>query len=572
MQQIRGRPIDLIDELDGQAIDNGPVNGTSRTERLKELHSSDPVICRLEELGRILRERSDGGVDIHCPFEAQHTTQGGKGDCTYWPPNTGSFTCGHFKCLHSHCDKRRDDEFLAALELHQTALLNGESLGPPELSDDALADVFAQRHAQDWRYVAAWGQWLRWDGRRWTQDRTLAVVELVRHICREAAAILGNVRLARQVASAKTVMAVKHIARADPRIAATPEQWDARDFLLNTPGGTVDLHTGMLRLHQREDYLTKIAGVAPNASMPHPNFQRFLKDVTCGDEGLATYLRRIAGYCLTGDCREQVLILCVGVGANGKSTLLDALCYVFGDYAKVIAAETLLESRNGRHPTEIANLMGVRLALSSELEEGQAWSEARIKALTGDERLAGRFMRQDFFDFRKTHKHIVAGNHRPGLRTVDTAIRRRMHLIPFEAKFTGETRDRHMLDKLRAEGPAILAWAIQGCVDWQKHGLSMPQKVMAATDEYLASMDLLQLWIDECCVTTDPTSREKSSALYASFAAWKAERGEGVPSHMRFSEWLQGAGFRKLKSTGGAMVFEGIALSAEEKRRLAEGL
>ena len=439
-----------------------------------------------------------------------------------------------------------------------------EELRPPGFSDDALADRFVTCHGEDLRYVAQWGQWLEWDGRRWRQDRTVHVFDMVRKTCRLAAQGAEKDSLARAVASAAAVAAAERLARADRRVAALPEDFDADDYLLNTPAGIVDLRTGTMRPARRDDLLTKVTGVSPDANMPCPMFSKFLEQITRGDEELAEYLRRVAGYCLSGDTREHAIFFAHGTGANGKSTLLDVLQFAYGDYAKTIPAETLLEARGGRHPTEIANLMGVRLALSSELEEGQWWAEARVKSLTGDEHLSARFMRQDFFTFRKTHKHLIAGNHRPALRTVDTAMRRRMHLLPFEAQFTGEACDRDMPRKLKAEAPAILAWAIQGCLEWQAGGLQPPQCAMVATADYLDSMDTLRQWIAGCCVTGDALEREASSTLYASYAAWKSARGEGVPSQTRFSEALQGAGYQKRKVHGRPM-FAAIVLTAQAR-------
>jgi putative DNA primase/helicase len=335
---------------------------------------------------------------------------------------------------------------------------------PPEFSDDALAAEFTRRYGDVYLYVAPWGRWMKYDGTRYVEDRTTNVYALARAVCRDAAIMAKDERLARKIASAQTVAAVEKLARSDPRHAALPEQFDIDDLVMNTPTGSVDLRTGDLRQHSKEDRLTKRTAVAPNADGDLTAWLRFLSDVTCENGEVEAYLQRLAGYCLTGDVRDHILAFFYGCGSNGKSTLLDLLIWLLGDYAKQVPAETLTEARGERHPTDVANLLGVRLAVSSELEEGEHWAEARIKSLTGDATLSGRYMRQDFFEFRRTHKHVVAGNHRPAIRVVDPAIRRRVHLIPFEARFDGDGADRDMPAKLRAEGAAILAWAIQGCL------------------------------------------------------------------------------------------------------------
>ncbi len=428
---------------------------------------------------------------------------------------------------------------------------------PPEFSDDSLATAFTRRHGNDLRYCAPWGKWMRYDGTRWTEDRTVAVFDLVRVICRQAAGDADE-KLARQIASGKTIAAVERLARSDPRHATVPETFDADPFLLNTPGGTVDLRTGETRPHRRDDMLTLTTGVIPDDLGDDRMWRKFLADITLEDEELEGYLQRLVGYCLTADVRDHILVFFHGGGANGKSTFLDLLLYIMGSYARQIPTETLMEARGDRHPTEIANLMGVRLAVSSEVEEGQHWAESRIKALTGDAVLTGRYMRQDFFEFKRTHKLIVAGNHKPSIRIVDDAMRRRVHLVPFRAKFMGDRADPTMPMKLRAEAPAVLAWAIRGCSEWQAGSLSPPTCVLSATKDYLDSMDTLGLWLDECCDTSDPTVETRSSTLYGSFSAWKEGRGEHAPSNVRFSALLESRHAKERR--GGNVWFRGLRL------------
>jgi putative DNA primase/helicase len=427
----------------------------------------------------------------------------------------------------------------------------------PEFSDDALALEFTRRHGGDLRYVAPWGKWLRYDGTRWVEDRTIRVFDLARKVCRDAAKEAEE-KLGRQITSAKTVAAVEKMARSDPRHATLPEQLDADPLLFNCPGGTVDLKTGELRPHRREDLITKTAGATPDHNVDDSTWVKFLADVTLGDLEIESYLQRLMGYCLSADITEHVLAFLHGAGANGKSTLIELALFIFGDYGKLIATETLMEAKGERHPTDVANLLGVRLAVSSEVEEGQHWAESRIKALTGDAVLTGRFMRMDYFEFRRTHKLLVSGNHRPAIRTVDDAMRRRIALIPFRAKFTGDTVIHDMPERLRAEAPAILAWAIRGFLEWQSAGLQPPKTVIAATEDYLTGQDTLGLWLDERCDATDPSAETQSSTLYASYKAWKEGRGERPLSHTRFSGQVEGR-FRKDRR-GGVVRFQGITL------------
>ncbi|MGO9048942.1 MAG: phage/plasmid primase, P4 family [Xanthobacteraceae bacterium] len=377
----------------------------------------------------------------------------------------------------------------------------------PSFTDEALALQFATDYRDELRYVAAWGRWMVFDGTRWRYDEKLIAYDRARQICRKAAAECNELRQQKLLATARTVNAVITLARADQRIAATVEQWDADPWLLNTPDGVIDLRTGKMRPHDPRDYMTKITGISPDASCPTALWQQFLSRIMGGDAALVTFLQRVSGYALTGLTREHVLFFLYGTGANGKSTFLAALISCIGDYHRTAAIETFTDSANDRHPTEIAGLRGARLVTSVETEEGRRWAESRIKTLTGGDRVSARFMRQDFFEFTPQFKLLIAGNHKPGLRTVDEAIRRRLHLVPFSVTIPVEERDLELINKLKTELPGILAWMIQGCLDWQKQGLSPPASVSDATAAYLDAEDSIAAWIEECC-DRDPSAWE----------------------------------------------------------------
>jgi putative DNA primase/helicase len=344
----------------------------------------------------------------------------------------------------------------------------------PAFSDEALALRFADQHADDLRYVAAWGRWLRYDGSRWAFEDTLAAFDFARRICRDAAGECNKSKAAAVIASAKTVAAVERLAKADRRLAATIGQWDADPWLLNTPAGVIDLHTGKFRLHRPQDYFTKQTTVRPVQKCPITLWLKFLHQVTNGDAELAGYLQRWLGYCLTGVTREHALAFLYGIGANGKSTFLTAVTGAIGDYHRTAPIETFTASSSDRHPTDLAGLAGARLVTATETEEGRRWAESKIKTLTGGDMISARFMRQDFFEYVPQFKLLIAGNHKPGLRTVDEAIRRRFNLIPFVVTIPLPERDLKLSEKLEAEWPGILQWMIDGCLAWQHTGLQAP--------------------------------------------------------------------------------------------------
>lgn len=427
----------------------------------------------------------------------------------------------------------------------------------PTAGQDALASEFSARHGADWRYVAAWSRWLRWDGQAWRHEQTLQVYDLARVVCREVAATAPP-KLAALISSAQYRSAVVDLARADRRHAATVDQWDRDSWLLGTPGGTVDLRTGQLREATRDDYITKLTAVAPTSTTT-PLWTGVLNRAMAGDAELISYLQRLAGYALTGETREHALAFLYGTGANSKSTVTNTLAAVLGDYAVSAPMETFVVSAGDRHPTDLAMLRGARLVTAQETESGRRWAEARLKAMTGGDPITARFMRGDFFTFTPQFKLVLSGNHRPGLRDVDEAMRRRLHLVPFTQTVPVEERDPALLEKLKAEWGGILAWAIQGCLDWQSSGLRAPARVRAATDSYFASEDTLARWIEER--TEQGANRSDTSAnLFGSWKAWAEGAEEFVGSAKRFAQRLEERGFVSVRTSTGARGLRGLEL------------
>ena len=423
---------------------------------------------------------------------------------------------------------------------------------PPRDSDEALALVFAARHQDDLRYTAAWGKWHFWTGTRWQVDDTRLAIDRARAVCREAA----NVTAAKAIASARAVTAVEGLARSDRRLAATAEQWDADPWILNTPGGVVDLKTGLTRPHDPADHLTKITGAAPGGGCPL--FLKSLSQITGSDPELTAFIQRTAGYALTGDTSAHALFFAYGTGANGKGVLINTLAGILGDYHKTAPIETFTASTSERHPTDLAGLRGARLVTASETEEGRRWDEAKIKAITGGDMISARLMRQDFFEFRPQFKLLIAGNHRPGLRSVDEAMRRRLNLIPFNVTIPADERDEHLAEKLKAEWPGILAWMIQGCLDWQRGGLCPPEAVLKATSDYLESEDAVGRWLaDASCQHSGAWT--PSNELFASWKAWCDASGEYVGTGTHLTQKLIARGFQQSRKNIGRGV-QGLGL------------
>lgn len=461
-----------------------------------------------------------------------------------------SFTAGGGITLRTICEIARSNgaDLSAIARRHKAPSARpitanrgeGPATSVPAWSEEALALEFARRHGQHLRYVSGWGRWMVWTGNVWETDETLGVFDHARRICREVAGTAGTSRAA-SIASAKTVAAVERLAKADRRIAATVDQWDSDPWILNTPDAVVDLRTGTSRSHRPQDYQTRITAVSPDGTCAV--WLRFLSEITGGDTELQAFLQRMAGYALTGSTREHSLAFLHGTGSNGKSVFLNTLAGILGGYHKTAPIETFTVSNGGdRHPTELAGLRGARLVTAIETEEGRRWAESRIKSLTGGDPISARFMRQDFFEYTPRFKLVVAGNHRPGLRSVDEAIRRRFHLVPFTVTIPAERRDLTLGDRLRAEWPGILAWAIDGCLEWQEHGLAPPDCVLAATEHYLEGQDAISAWIDDAC-DCDAASWASRNELYGSWKAWSERNGEYVLPRARFFDALEGRGY-----------------------------
>ncbi len=322
---------------------------------------------------------------------------------------------------------------------------------------------------------------------------------------------------------------------------------------------TVDLRTGKQYAPRPEDYCTKAAAVAPGGECPM--WHAFLDRVTGGDWDLQDYQQRCAGYWLTGHTHEHAMFFLYGTGANGKSTFIETIQGIMGDYAVTAPVETFMSAHGDRHPTELAALRGARLVVAPETEAGRHWNESRIKQLTGGDTIAARFVRQDFFTFKPTFKLVIVGNHKPALRNIDEAIRRRMHLIPFGVTIPPQERDPKLGAKLKAEWSGILQWAIDGCLEWRRQGLNQPAAVREATDNYLTAEDSFATWLEECTSPANEWAFETGAALFASWKAWAEKAGEHAGTRKRFADTLQSRGFPTKKGPAGVRGFAGIQLA-----------
>lgn len=422
--------------------------------------------------------------------------------------------------------------------------------------EDTIAERFTRKHGETMRFDHHIGKWFQWSETHWRRLE----IPVAFHFARE----IGRAEARRMKIGFKSSNAAgaEKFARADPMHAVTSEIWDRDPIKFGTPLGIINLTTGKLAPPSPEQNITKLAGCEPSSKEP-TLWLRFLNDATGEDQDMIDYLQTVAGYCLTGLTTEHALFFIYGPGGNGKSVFINVLKHIMGDYAVTAAMETFTASKFDRHSTELAMLKGARAVFASETEEGRQWAEAKVKAITGGDPITARFMRQDNFTFNPSFKLVIAGNHAPGLKNVDEAMRRRFHIIPFTRK--PKQADPMLEVKLRSEAPQILGWAIRGAKAWQMEGLKKPVAVFEATEQYFEAQDVFGQWLDERC----RVERENhylftpTADLFASYNSFRKEVGEGPVDMRSFGPEIEKAGFRKGRSPASAgkkRGFEGIEL------------
>jgi len=424
------------------------------------------------------------------------------------------------------------------------------------LTDTGNAERLVARYGQIIRFN--WGRnvWHVWSGRHWEEDRTGQMGQLaketVRGIPQEAQGLEGEsytkvLKWAAASESAGKRAAMIDLARSEPGIPVRPHELDADPWLLNVANGTLDLRTGDLHPHHPNDLITRLIDVPCDPNAPCPTFLSFLSDIFEGNRELIGYVQRIVGYSLTGSIREQMVIIGYGSGSNGKSTLNGTLRRLLGDYAADADADSFMERKSDAIREDIAALDGVRLVAASETSDGKRLSEALVKKMTGGERLRARRLYENGYEFVPQFKVWLSTNHRPQIVGTEHAIWRRIRLIPFNVTISDENRDRDLPEKLEAELPGILAWAVRGCLEWQRIGEAPPAIVIEATDNYRRDMDIIGDWLEDRCELR-PGIRDTPKALYADYVAYCELTGETPIKQRTFGTRLTERGCGEEKS------------------------
>jgi putative DNA primase/helicase len=462
--------------------------------------------------------------------------------------------------------KTKLDEQQAKKERTKTSLrlvAEGESGPAPRfsnLTDTGNAERFAKMHRPRARFVAAWNEWIAYDGHRWARDpgrvRVGAMAKAaVRAIYGEAAKATDPelraalVRWGEKSEAAAARSNMIDLARSEPGMSVDYMRLDADPWLFNCANGTLHLKTGEFRPQRADDLLMKMSQVRYNPSAQCPRFQKFLEEIMGGDVALIELLERSLGYALTGDVSEHVVFFWHGEeGGNGKSTLSETVLKIMGDYGAKAAPDLLFKGeRTERHPCEIADLFGVRFLVCNETDGKRPWDEPTVKDLTGGDQLKARRMRENFWPFNPTHTIVVYGNKKPRLKNPDDGgMRRRMRLVPFVVSFSGNP-DRTLGAELAKEAPGILSLLVRGCLKWQGKiegydaGLTDPPAAVAATAGYFAEEDIIGRFFSDRC-TFEPTAKIARKTLRAALIEWTEEAGERMPDAKALATSLQKRG------------------------------
>jgi len=447
------------------------------------------------------------------------------------------------------------------------------------------SERFVAQYGDDVRFCHEKKAWLIWDGKRWVEDRAGRINELaketVRSIVREAERVEneelrdGLISHSRRSETSAQISGTATLAQTNPDLALSPDQLDSDPWLLNCENGTIDLRTGKLLPHSREHLITKIIPIHYDPRAKCRMWDAFIYKVMGGNWDLIEFLQRAVGYSLTGDTRERCLFFAVGPTASGKTTFIEAVRALLDDYAKATDFDSFVHGKRTNIRNDLARLEKARFVSAVEARRGDKFDEGLVKHVTGRDTFMARFLYHEFFEFRPEFKIFLAANHRPRIEDVDEAIWARFHVIPFRVQIPQDEQDKDLGERLKRELAGILAWAVRGCLEWQRlQGLQPPESIREALRVYKAESDPLNVFLNERCLLL-PKYEETTANLYADCKDWCADNEEEVVSVKRFGMLLRERGLvpvRTLISDEGkqARDYRGILLESRMARDLLE--
>jgi len=441
--------------------------------------------------------------------------------------------------------------------------------GNIQFTDSTNADRLEKEHGRDIRYVAAWKKWLVWNGKVWVVDDSGALVHekglaMVRGMYD---GLLTTADYRERIEIEKYAMLSESVRRREAFVKAA--QWksslnvscddlDRNEWVLNLQNGCVDIPTGDFREHRREELITKIANVSYDPDADCPLWKQFVREIMNFDADLIGFLQTAAGWALTGNTEEQTMFILYGSGANGKTTFLNTVLYILGDYGIATPTETFMKKSGDQNTNDIARLRGTRFVTTTETDQGRRLSEPLIKKITGNDQMTARFLYGEYFNFTPACKIFMATNHKPVIKGTDHGIWRRIKLIPFTTRIDDDRQDKNLEVKLRGEASGILNWLLEGAGRWVREGLRVPSVISNATDEYRAEMDVIGNFLVDRCVQ-DAAVSVRLKELYRAYSDWCDANKEHAVSERFFSIRLKEMGFEQNRSAD-ARFWVGLGL------------
>ena len=443
--------------------------------------------------------------------------------------------------------------------------------GKIQFTDTTNAERLMREHGEKIRYMPAWKKWLVWNGSYWEIDEGDAMVsgfalETIRNIHREMLKTSDHrerieiEKFAMMSENGRRRKSCVEMASLIKSLHVKSENLDNNPWLINCRNGTVNILTGEFAEHNQLDMITKIANVDYDPQADCPQWKQFIREIMDYKTELINFLQTASGWAITGDTREQTMFILFGSGANGKSTFLNTIMALLGDYAIATPTETFMRKTGDQITNDIARLRGTRFVTTTEAEQGKRLSEPLIKKITGNDQMTARFLYGEFFNFKPTFKIFMATNHKPVIKGTDYGIWRRIKLIPFTTRIPVEKQDKELEEKLIKEASGILNWLLEGVANWKREGLVAPDAVLNATDEYRGEMDVIGNFIKERCTANAGVSI-RIRELYKAYSDWCDDNNEHPVSERFFSMRLKDMGYEQCR-TAEARFWSGLGLLA----------
>ena len=439
-----------------------------------------------------------------------------------------------------------------------------------QFTDTTNAYRLFKEYGKGIRYNALWKKWVVWNGSRWEMDNGYLIhdrgLQMIRGIYREllnTSDMRERIEIekhAMQSESARRRKAIIEVASWIPELNIKTDDLDGDPWLFNVKNGTIDLRTGEIREQKQEDYITRIANVEYDRNADCPVWKKFIMEIMDYNTELIRFIQTAAGWAITGNTSEQAMFILFGTGANGKSTFLNTIMNILGDYAIATPTETFMRKTGEQIGNDLARLRGTRFVTTTEAEYGRKLSEPLIKQITGNDKITARFLYGEFFNFTPTFKIFMATNHKPVIKGTDHGIWRRIKLIPFTTRIEEEQQDKRLEQKLMQEAPGILNWLIEGAIRWCAEGLRTPTIIVRATDEYRSEMDVIGNFLKERC-EQKPGVSIRARELFKCYEEWCDDHNEPAVSERFLGLRLKEMGVEQ-KRMGDGRYWQGLAICA----------